>query len=189
MSRLCILWFKELSSTMNLIEVLASQTEDAYGWVHKLVDSIPQEHWNTIPEVVETSVSWQVGHLVLSYYFHTIMTTVGHQMDILQKIPIKAYSELYHTASPESASGKAEPEELLQHLNTMEQRSLEVIRSLSAEDLDSKLDPASYPHPVAKTKYEALDWNIKHTMWHCGQLGILKRVVHERYDFGLKRTN
>ena len=34
---------------------------------------------------------------------------------------------------------------------------------------------------------EALEWNINHTMYHCGQIGVLKRVVDARYDFGLQR--
>ncbi|WP_216824389.1 hypothetical protein [Emticicia sp. TH156] len=38
----------------------------------------------------------------------------------------------------------------------------------------------------SKTKFEALDWNIKHTLWHCRQIGLLKRVVDKRYDFGLR---
>jgi len=44
-------------------------------------------------------------------------------------------------------------------------------------------------HPIAKNNFEALDGNIKHTLWHCGQLGILKRVLNERFDFGLTRSS
>jgi len=42
-------------------------------------------------------------------------------------------------------------------------------------------------HPLAKTKFDALDWNVKHTMWHCGQLGILVRIAGERFNFGMRR--
>lgn len=66
-------------------------------------------------------------------------------------------------------------------------KSIEIIKSLSPGDLQSELEPSPVSHPIAKNKFEALDWNIKHTMWHCGQLGVL-RVVHERYDFGLKKS-
>ncbi len=63
-----------------------------------------------------------------------------------------------------------------------------VIKSLSDQDLESELSPTEVPHPVAKNKFEAIDWNIKHTMWHCGQIGILKRIIDERFDFGLKKV-
>jgi hypothetical protein len=56
---------------------------------------------------------------------------------------------------------------------------------LTESDLESELEKTDTPHPIAKNKYEALDWNIKHTMWHCGQLGILKRIIDKRFDFGL----
>lgn len=169
---------------MNSIEFLARQTEDAYSWVHKLTESIPHEKWSFTPEIVETNVSWQVGHLIVSYYYHSIVVITGHQMDILQQMPMKLYADLFNSGSPKQASEKISPDELLSHLKLMEQKSLETIRALPAESLKSSLEPGKKTHPVAKTKFEALDWNIKHTMWHCGQLGMLKRIVHERYDFG-----
>lgn len=173
---------------MNQIELLTKQTEGAYDWANKLIYSIPEEQWDIIPEVVESSVSWQVGHLVISYYFHTIMVTVGHQMDILQSIPIKEYAQLFNMTSPHESVGKITLENLKKHLKLMEQKSISIIQSLSLDDLEQPLVPTPMPHPIAKTKFEAIDWNIKHTMWHCGQLGILKRIVHERYDFGLRKA-
>ena len=44
-----------------------------------------------------------------------------------------------------------------------------------------------FQHPVAKAKLDVLDWNIKHTMWHCGQLGILVMIAGERFNFDLRR--
>lgn len=51
----------------------------------------------------------------------------------------------------------------------------------------SPLEPGAPEHPVATNKQEAISWNIKHTMWHCGQMAILKRVINSRIGFGLKR--
>ena len=171
---------------MNQIELLVKQTEGAYEWVNKLIYSIPEEQWDTIPEVIESSVTWQVGHLIVSYYYHTIMVIVGHQMDVLQQMPMKEYSQLFHNTSSHQCVGKTKPEDLKKHLKLMEQKSISIIQSLSLDELEKPLVPTPMPHPIAKTKFEAIDWNIKHTMWHCGQLGILKRIVHERYDFGLR---
>lgn len=170
---------------MNQIEILAKQTEEAYQWVNKLLLPVPDHKWDTIPEVVESSLSWQAGHLIISFYYHSVMVTVGHQPDILQQIPMKEYSELFHHSSAGQCTGKANPEDLKKYLQLMEQISITIIRSLSVEELEKPLLPTPMPHPIAKTKFEALDWNIKHTFWHCGQIGMLKRVVDERYDFGL----
>nr|WKN37432.1 DinB family protein [Tunicatimonas sp. TK19036] len=172
---------------MSPIEILLRQTEDAYGWVNKLLTSVPKEHWDDITPNVDTNVTWQAGHLIMSFYFHSIMVIRGHQMDLLQKIPVQEYDSYFTVAEPVQSVGKTNPETLESHLALMQEKSLEVIRSLSVAELDDALEPTKTPHPIAKTKYEALDWNIKHTMWHCGQLGIIKRALHGRYDFGLNR--
>jgi hypothetical protein len=172
---------------MNQIEILTKQTQGAYEWTNKLLESIPYEEWENTPKTIESNVTWQVGHLLMSFYYHSIMVISGHQMDILQKIPLKEYNNYFTAGDPQNALGKISAKELYNQLLLVEQKSIEVIRSLADGDLEKELQPTPIPHPVAENKFEALDWNIKHAMWHCGQLGILKRIVNERYDFGLTR--
>lgn len=171
---------------MNQVDILLQQTQNAYDWANRVIKSIPYEKWDTTPDIIESNIAWQTGHLIVSYYFHSIMVIKGHQMDILQKLPFKEYSGLFTTGSPAELKGKIDAAQLYEHLLFMEQRSLEIIRSLNEEDLQKELEPSPIPHPIATTKLEALDWNIKHTMYHCGQVGLIKRVVDQRYDFGLK---
>jgi hypothetical protein len=171
---------------MDQITMLAKQTESVYAWANKLLVSVPHEKWEITPDIIESNIAWQAGHLIISFYYHTVMVTVGHQMEILQQMPLKEYSQLFTTAPPANAKGKITPEQLQRHLLFMQQRSVEVIRSLSPTDLEAALVPSQQPHPIAKNKKEALDWNIQHTMYHCGQIGLLKRVVDKRYDFGLR---
>lgn len=173
---------------MELSELLARQTADAYEWTNKIMDSVPEKDWDRTPETIDSNISWQVGHLIVSSYYHAIMTTVGHQKDILEKVSMREYSALYgYESIPAKAVGKTAADRLQIDLHLIQERSLDVIRSLKPEDLNQALEPTRIPHPVATTKMEALDWNIKHTMWHCGQLAILKRMVGERWDFGLKK--
>jgi hypothetical protein len=172
---------------MNEVEVLAWQTENVYQWTNKLIESVPLDRWEHSPEVLETNVAWQVGHLIMSHYFHTVMVIVGHQRDLLEKIPMRQYDEIFTNGQPSDVKGRVEPTQLLGQLKLMQGRSLEIIKSLAPENLHNALEPTRIPHPIAKTKFESLDWNIKHTMYHCGQIGTLKRVVDKRYDFGFRR--
>lgn len=167
--------------------MLVKQTEDAYHWTDKLICAIPYDQWNDTPAIIESNISWQVGHLILSYYYHSIMVITGHQTEIIQKIPLKEYDTIFTDAAPKNAIDKAVPEQLHQQLHLVAQKSVAIIGSLLPADLESELVPSPIPHPIAKNKWEALDWNIKHTMWHCGQIGMLKRVIQKRYDFGLKK--
>jgi hypothetical protein len=167
-------------------EILISQTSSAYEWTNKLIETIPLEKWDIIPETVESSINWQVGHLIISHYFHSIMVIRGHQIDILQQLPIKDYSDLYTVSAPFLSVGKTESVKLLQDIKVIQQKSMDILATLSISELNSPLEPTPTPHPIAETKFEAIDWNIKHTMYHCGQIGILRRVVDKRYDFGLR---
>lgn len=171
---------------MNTIDLLTQQTQDAYTWTNRLIDSIPQKHWEEIPDVLSTSVSWQVGHLILSFYYHSITCITGHQPDVLAKIPLREYAGLYIKTPAKQSAGRVNPEVLHEQLLFVEEKSIASIQSLSADQLQLPLEPTTVPHPIAKNKFEAIDWNIKHTMWHCGQIGILSRVVHQAFDFGLQ---
>ena len=172
---------------MNRLEIIFEQTKDAYNWTNRLLDSIPTTSWDTTPSTINSNITWQTGHLIVSFYYHSIMVISGHQMDILKRIPIKNYDTLFTSADPKNAIGQTAPNQLWDHLILMQNRSLEIIGSMSETDLDCKLEPGQHAHPIAKNKFEALDWNIKHTMWHCGQMSIIKRIINERYDFGLQK--
>lgn len=175
---------------MNEIQILTKQTENAFEWTNKLVASVPTEKWDIIADGIGSNISWQVGHQIISIYYHTIMTTVGHIPELIEKLKLRKYTELcnYDTHA-KNMIGKTSPKELKEHLKYMQGKSLEVIESLTESDLWKAVKPTKMPHPVAKTKFEAIDWNIKHTMWHCGQNGMLKRIVHHPHDFGMKKPD
>lgn len=174
---------------MTEIETLTKQTTDAYEWAHKLIAGIPSEKWDDVPKVIASNISWQVGHLVISIYYHSVMVIVGHQTDILEHIPMRDYTKLFSFDTlPKNVVGKTTPKELMGHLKVVEEKSIEVIRSLVPKNLEADLEPAKLPHPTATTKFEALSWNINHTMWHCGQIALIKRIIDKPYDYGLRRT-
>jgi hypothetical protein len=139
--------------------------------------------WDHIPDGIESNITWQAGHLLVSYYYHSIMVITGHQMDILREIPLKEYSELFTKGAPVRVVGKTSAAVLRQHLAVIEKRSIGIIETLSAEQLTAPLEPVMPQHPIAQTKLAAIDWNIKHTMWHCGQLAMLKRSINGRLEF------
>ena len=169
-------------------QILIKQTENAFEWTNKLIVSIPTEKWDIVPDGVGSNINWQVGHQIISIYYHTIMTTVGHISELIEKLNLRQYTKLcgYDTFAKDMV-GKMHPKQLKEHLEHMQGQSLKVIESLSENELHKPVEPTKVPHPVAKTKFEAVDWNIKHTMWHCGQIATLKRIVHRPYDYGLKK--
>ncbi len=175
---------------MTEIQILTKQTESAFEWTNKLIVSVPAEKWDIIADGIGSNLSWQIGHQIISIYYHTIMTTVGHISEIIEKLNLGHYTEIckYDTYAKEMV-GKTDPKQLMEHLKIMQGKSLKVIGSLSVNDLHETIEPTKVPHPIAKTKFDAIDWNIKHTMWHCGQIATIKRIVDYSFEFGVKRPN
>lgn len=173
---------------MTEIEILVKQTGTAFDWTHRLMDSVSSEKWEIIPEGLGSNFSWQIGHHIVSIYYHTIMTTVGHIPELIQQLNLRLYTKLcgYDTFAQHMV-GQKSPEELQRDLKHMQEESLKVITSLSIADLWKPVEPTKVPHPVAKTKFVAIDWNVHHTMWHCGQMAIIKRMVDQPYDYGIQR--
>ncbi|BDD05266.1 DinB family protein [Aureibacter tunicatorum] len=166
-------------------EFLLQQTQDSYNWLNKIIKDIPLNQWDETPKNIETNITWQIGHLIMSFNFHTIIVIKGQPMHLYQNFPVKLYSELFTNSPAKDCIGKTIPKELQQHLELVQNYSLETIKNLPEEELVNPLEPFVVKHPIAKTKQEAIDWNIKHTMWHCGQIGLLKRALGNQHNFGL----
>lgn len=137
---------------MNAIQLLLAQTKDSFNWANKLIDTIPFEQWDDMPAFLQTNLCWQVGHLVVSFYYHSIVVIVGHQMDLLKELPLKRYAELFTAGSPETAVEQIDPAKLRTHLEIMQQRSVSVIGTLYAESLNNPLQSVLPAHPIAKNK-------------------------------------
>lgn len=171
---------------MNEINLLYHQTKDTYQWVQRLLQDVPEDQWGYTPNIVNTNLSWQIGHLVISYYYHSILVIKGHDMNVLSTVPIKEYAEWYtYTFSPDESARHQTPEHLQTALRHVAEASLSTIHELTPETLSAALEPSRQPHPVASTKREALYWNIKHTFWHCGQIALWRRTLGVPVDFGL----
>ena len=87
--------------------MLHLQTRDAYNWALKIIDSIPQEKWEEYPAGVETTVNWQIGHLIMSYYFHAVMCLVGHKKEVFAVVPLKEYDAFFNRSDPKDSIGNS----------------------------------------------------------------------------------
>lgn len=42
---------------MTELEILTQQTESVYDWTRKLIENIPFEKWDIVPDVIESNIS------------------------------------------------------------------------------------------------------------------------------------
>jgi uncharacterized damage-inducible protein DinB len=95
---------------------------------------------------------------------------------------VKLYAEYFVSGDRiGEVDARFTPRELRASLRVVQEKGLWAIGQLAGP-----LFPRPVPHPVATTKAEAISWNVKHNMWHCGQIGMLARAVGHPFDFKLK---
>lgn len=149
-----------------------------------LLEDTPFDLWYTTPEIIESNIAWQVGHLIVSQQYHAIAVIVGPQREVLDKIPLKEYIPLYSMFAESTVNDlQPAPERLLSELAFVDEYAHQVLDGLSDEQLDEPLAKTAMKHPMAKTKYEALTWSFRHEMWHAGQISSLKRVLGHATDW------
>ena len=108
---------------MNITDLLIKQTQDAHSWTHKLIDSISMDQWDDTPDTLASNISWQVGHLVISEYYHAILVVTGFDEEISQKIDLKAHNQRYgYESIPAEQVGHRNPEELRKQLRFMQNK-------------------------------------------------------------------
>ncbi len=164
---------------MERIDFILEQSELTRNTTLKLLREIPGEEWYKNQKGIGSSIAWQVGHLVISEFYHAIAVVTGFNKKVAEHIPLRKYSEQFTIGTKVSDDWefKPTPSEFLKDLDFVHNVAIEDMKTLSEYDLNSKLEPTKFPHPTAEIKHEALSWNYMHEMYHCGQIGILKREL------------
>ncbi len=171
-----------------LINLLKKQTIDSYNWVDRIISEFPEDKWFETPKIIETNLAWQIGHLTLSNYYYNVVLIGSPQEDISNEINVKKYSELYTNGTKlNEIKSEFTREIILNNWKILKEKAIEFISKLNDEDLESEIFKLPKEHPFAKTKEDALSWNIKHTMWHCGQIATLKRIVDKPFDLTIQK--
>ena len=164
---------------MDRIGFIRSSTAFSNQKTQELIATIEDDMWYVVPEVIQSGIAWQVGHLILGQHYNAILLIRGVDPTILAKVPIREYAKKYGSQSNPAHhwDDAPSPQTLRSQLEFINIKAAEVLDELSDQQLDEALVPSKFPHPFAKTKYEALSWNAQHIMWHNGQIAMIKRAL------------
>lgn len=160
-------------STIKLIEKEIYLTKKQ---TDRLIADIDSDLWSYSPEVLNTNLNWQVGHIFLANYLHGIASITGANEAIRSQINVQDYIKFYGMESNplENEQEKPSKEKLIE----LYELGFKLISDGLDQLEESKLgNPTEIPNPAAKTKYQALMWMFKHQSWHNGQIAMLKRVL------------
>ncbi|MDQ2719527.1 MAG: DinB family protein [Bacteroidota bacterium] len=164
-------------------EIFLLQIQQVHRWTLKLIDGVTDEKWLFTPSIIDSNIHWQVGHLVITHFYHIIVLLKGPKPGVFGSIPIIDYYPLFSAGSTPKNESKISVGNLKEMLLKIQDQEIRSIQELEENDFNEPLFPTQFPHPVANTKFEAICWEIEHTMWHCGQIAVIKRVVDKRFVF------
>ena len=158
------------------IDIIKEQISSTKGKTDKLIADISAEMWMETPEILNTNLNWQIGHIILANYLHGIASISGTNEELKGKINIPDYVKFYGPKSNPSNFENEKPtqKELLEIYEFTMSLILDNLNRLTESELN---DNTEIPNPSVSTKYEALKWLSHHQSWHNGQIAILKRVL------------
>jgi DinB superfamily len=160
------------------INFIKEQNRLAREQTIKILSETPQEIWYETPDIIQSNIAWQVGHLIVSQYYHAVAVITGPNLALFNDVPLKDYFPIYSMFTKSVNNElKPSPDKLLMELDIVNKYAHKQLDTLTDADLDAALEPTRFPHPIATTKYEALTWNFRHEMWHLGQISTLKRIL------------
>ncbi|QDS86814.1 DinB superfamily protein [Rosistilla oblonga] len=155
--------------------VALGQIEFARQYTLELLDNTPQELWFQMPAGLPTHVAWQVGHLAYSQYGLLVFRQRGREPEDLELVPGTFRKKYGRGTTPDAdPAGQPTPDELLQRLSTIHQRSIEVVTESSPQRL---LEPIDMPYAVYPNKLGAILFCPLHEHIHAGQIGLLRRML------------
>ena len=156
-------------------DLAIGQIEFARRYSLELLSNTPHDLWFTIPSNAPTNVAWQAGHLAYSQYGLLVFRQRGREPEDLELMPGTFRKKYGRGTTPDSdASSQPTPDELLQRLDVIHTRSLEVVRSIDPQVLLEEID---MPYAVYPNKLGAILFCPLHEQIHSGQIGLLRRML------------
>ena len=163
---------------MKKIDLIIQEIKNVQKKTLSLLDKVGLEQWKISPQVINSNINWQIGHLILANYLHGVASMIGASQEFREKVDIKTFVTLYGPNSNplEESESKPSAEELHNLFLFTQAFILRNIQGMTDEQLSQK---TAVINPAVSTKDQALMWMFEHQSWHNGQLAMLIRVLNK----------
>lgn len=160
---------------MNRMAIALQNLEAARRHTNRLLAATPEECWFTMPAGSPTHIAWQVGHMAMAEYKLLLDRIRGVRADDNSLISTEFLQAFARLGTPSSDKTKyPEVSKIRQVFDAVHAQVMRDLPSVPDAELD---EPLTNPHPICKTKFEALSWCPLHEGTHAGQIGLLRRLV------------
>ena len=164
---------------MNVIKIIKDQIISVKERTDNLIKTIDLQDWKITPEIFETNMNWQIGHLILANHLHGIASISGANENVRERVNMQNFIRYYGPNSTPNLylDEKPKSEELLNLYEFIYELIFIEMSKIKIEELNNVTE---IPNPSSKTKYEALMSLFKHQSWHNGQIAVLNRILRNR---------
>jgi hypothetical protein len=160
---------------MSMWQLAIEQIVFARNYTLGLLEHTPSADWFWLPSGGVSHIGWQVGHLAIAEYRMTLWRIRGKQPEDANLLSQEHIQIFGYDSVPEADPAKyPSPDAVRAVLDRVHEQTLRELRALDPAAMDQ---PVVHPHPLAKTKVEALLWCAHHEMLHAGQIGLLRRQL------------
>lgn len=151
------------------------QIEFARSYTLSLLAEIADDEWFTMPPGCSTHVAWQVGHLAMAEYGLCLFRQRGRSEVDLTLMTSSFRKSFSRGTIPEPDPAKnPSPAEIRDVLDRVHAQVLLELPTFTPEQL---AEPVDMPYAAYATRLGCLIFCSHHEMLHCGQLGLLRRLL------------
>ena len=142
------------------------------------LEDLTTDEWFWCPSELTTHIAWQVGHLAVSQY-NLCMRRLRGRIPEDEKLISDSFIEVFKLGSTPLADPAGNPplEEIRSVFAAVQNHAIAELSALTDDELNV---PVEQPHPVFKTKLEAVEYSWPHELVHIGQIALLRRLMGKR---------
>ncbi|OYW77956.1 MAG: hypothetical protein B7Z37_01490 [Verrucomicrobia bacterium 12-59-8] len=155
------------------LQIARQRIETARNYTLRFLDNTPLTDWSKIPAAGVSHIAWQVGHLAMAEY-RLALERIRDRTDDDRRLISDEFLRAFARESVPTSDLPFSVEMIRDTFNRVHQQVLTESGSWTEDALAA---PALKPHPIVKTKLEALDWCANHELVHAGQIGLLRRQL------------
>lgn len=162
----------------DILKIPLQKICSAREYTLSLLEDLEPDDWLRMPQEGITHISWQAGHLAVAQFrlcLERLRNLQPGDWDIISKNFLRSFSK--GTEPSPDPSLYPEPAEIRAVMDRVHEAVRREVPQYDGSDLTT---PLRNPHPIFKTKLEALDFCAQHEMLHAGQIGLLRRLIGKR---------
>ena len=157
------------------LEIAKQQIGSARSYMLGMLDGLSEDDWFAMPENAPTHIAWQAGHLAMAQYGLTLFRQRGRAEVDTKLMSGKFRKKFMKGTNPETNLAEVvSRDDIMEALHRVNDQMLAEIDSFDGPGLD---EPVEMPFAGFPTKYGSLLFAAHHEMLHCGQIGVIRRLL------------